>query len=30
MTRLRGLAKAIWVVQQRWHVAGCLQLLRGA
>lgn len=24
------LAKAIWLVQQRWHIAGCLQLLRGA
>jgi hypothetical protein len=24
------LAYAIWLVQQRWHIAGCLQLLRGA
>lgn len=25
-----SLAYAIWLVQQRWHIAGCLQLLRGA
>ncbi len=24
------LSRAIWLVQQRWHIAGCLQLLRGA
>lgn len=24
------LARAIWLVRQRWHIAGCLQLLRGA
>lgn len=24
------LARAIWLVQQRWHIAGCLQMLRGA
>lgn len=24
------LARAIWLVQQRWHIAGCLQLLGGA
>lgn len=29
MTRLSGLALAIWIVQQRWHIAGCLQLLQG-
>ena len=24
------LAYAIWLVRQRWYIAGCLQLLRGA
>ncbi len=24
------LERAIWLVQQRWRIAGCLQLLRGA
>lgn len=23
-------AYAMWLVRQRWHIAGCLQLLRGA
>jgi len=22
-------AYAMWLVRQRWHIAGCLQLLRG-
>lgn len=31
MKRLSNpLAYAIWLVRQRWHIAGCLQLLRGA
>lgn len=25
-----SIAHAIWLVRQRWHIAGCLQLLRGA
>lgn len=29
MTRRTGLALAIWIVQQRWHIAGCLQLING-
>ena len=24
------IAHAMWLVRQRWHIAGCLQLLRGA
>lgn len=24
------LAHAMWLVRQRWHIAGCLLLLRGA
>lgn len=24
------IARAIWFVRQQWHIAGCLQLLRGA
>lgn len=32
MNRLTSdpLAYAIWFVRQRWHIAGCLQLLGGA
>lgn len=24
------LARAMWLVRQQWHIAGCLQLLGGA
>lgn len=32
MNRLTAdpLVYAIWLVQQQWHIAGCLQMLGGA